>query len=722
MVLFAQFAAPYHYHSSRRIACVLGKLLVAISCLALCLSARNAQGQLRIVSWNTTTPGASSFTARQASFNRVLSYFGQEQVNGIAKHVDVLVLQEQSVNGITLQQFATELNTITGSSDYRAWTQNPFNSDGMQTGFVYNSATVQVVFEDWSPTDTTRSTSRIRLRPIGYGEEADLWVYNTHFKAGTASSDQVRRRDTAIANRWQTTNGRVGSGSGTDSGVPWGSDFLSATANVIYAGDFNQQSSNEDADHTYSTMLENPYEIYKSGVAPFSSSPATTGFGQGVDPLAQPGSWHDSSSFKAVHTQNPAGSGFVGGGMDDRFDFQMTSTDLADGEGMSYIGPGVGDCTASVHSYRAVGNDGTHTLNGHISTGTGAPADVLAALGAASDHLPIVIDCQLPARMEVQTGTTPQRVIVGATVQQTVTVSNTAPVSIALGADELDYQVSASLGLSGAATGTVAALATGNSHVLAWDTASAGQRQGMVTVTSNSQAVADGLSEMTLSINVLDHANPSLDPSQDINGLQVDFGVIVPDSVPVAHSAVIWNLEDTAGYTAALDLDSIEAVGDTETLHLDLSSFSGLQAGSSHSFQILCDRTVSGVFSATYVLSLSDENLPGEVSGMSLVLDVSAVVAVPGDASLDGLVNEDDAAILAGHWGDRGMGWGDGDFNGDGFVGAADASILAANWGHSLLLREEAANVPEPATLVMAMPLAAVIFSMRRKGRVTRNG
>ena len=37
-----------------------------------------------------------------------------------------------------------------------------------------------------------------------------------------------------------------------------------------------------------------------------------------------------------------------------------------------------------------MGNDGSHQLGRPITTGTGAPPDVLAALVAASDHLPVV--------------------------------------------------------------------------------------------------------------------------------------------------------------------------------------------------------------------------------------------------------------------------------------------------------------------------------------------
>ena len=47
------------------------------------------------------------------------------------------------------------------------------------------------------------------------------------------------------------------------------------------------------------------------------------GPGQAFDPIDRPGSWHDKSAFKDIHTQAPSTSFGSGGGMDDRFDFQL---------------------------------------------------------------------------------------------------------------------------------------------------------------------------------------------------------------------------------------------------------------------------------------------------------------------------------------------------------------------------------------------------------------
>ena len=81
--------------------------------------------------------------------------------------------------------------------------------------------------------------------------------------------------------------------------------------------------------------------------------------------------------------------------MDDRFDFQLLSASMLDGKGLSLL-PG---------TYRAFGNDGLH-FDTDINSGNNLyyPRDVnrsnaLAdALHAASDHLPVVADYQMPVR------------------------------------------------------------------------------------------------------------------------------------------------------------------------------------------------------------------------------------------------------------------------------------------------------------------------------------
>ena len=224
-------------------------------------SSSDVQAQLRIATWNTNVGSFGDYAPRQTFFHDVLEYMGLEPVNGFAKPLDVLILQEQESNNSSLQDFADELNAITGTTDYVPWSESP-TANGLQTGFVYNSATVQSIHEDWRDTGL-RNTSRIQLRPVGYGSSADIWIYNTHYSANTTQTDLIQRREEAELIRQTSLQGqKAGIG---NSGVAFGSDFLPADANIIYAGDFNQLSGTEEPTGNAELYFENPYQIMQAG-------------------------------------------------------------------------------------------------------------------------------------------------------------------------------------------------------------------------------------------------------------------------------------------------------------------------------------------------------------------------------------------------------------------------------------------------------------------------
>ncbi len=83
-------------------------------------------------------------------------------------------------------------------------------------------------------------------------------------------------------------------------------------------------------------------------------------------------------------------------------------------------------------------------------------------------------------------------------------------------------------------------------------------------------------------------------------------------------------------------------------------------------------------------------------------------VVMPGDANLDGTVNNKDATLLAANWQKMsGATWGEGDFNDDGKVNDVDATILATNWHSS---SGSQASTPEPGmlSLLIGMLLAGL--------------
>ncbi len=83
--------------------------------------------------------------------------------------------------------------------------------------------------------------------------------------------------------------------------------------------------------------------------------------------------------------------------------------------------------------------------------------------------------------------------------------------------------------------------------------------------------------------------------------------------------------------------------------------------------------------------------------------------ALGGDATLDGVVDVGDLAVLAAHWGTaEGASWSQADFNGDGAVDVGDLGVLASHWGAK-------ATVPEPGSLSILLVWGMVGWVRRRR-------
>lgn len=125
---------------------------------------------------------------------------------------------------------------------------------------------------------------------------------------------------------------------------------------------------------------------------------------------------------------------------------------------------------------------------------------------------------------------------------------------------------------------------------------------------------------------------------------------------------------------------------------------------------------------STVMLNVSGVRKPKTysfLSDLSAYRDQILDIITPGlgDATLDGIVDERDAAVLALNWRRTDVVlWEDGDFNADGRVDERDASILASHWqGTSEGVR---ATVPEPGSISMAIgAVAALLVFCRRRRR-----
>ena len=177
------------------------RLYMLLAGLALSLPT-SGWGQLRIVTYNTATSGQNRAPSTpRAGMDTVLQAIGDEMRQGISKPLDVLLLQEIQSSAVTSQAFVNLLNDIYGPNVYARSTINPSTTGGGRVGLVYNSQTVQLVGQTSLSNASPRDTGRYQLRPVGYAANADFFIYNDHYKAGSDSSDQTTRANHATTVR-----------------------------------------------------------------------------------------------------------------------------------------------------------------------------------------------------------------------------------------------------------------------------------------------------------------------------------------------------------------------------------------------------------------------------------------------------------------------------------------------------------------------------------------
>ena len=647
---------------------------LCLTCTALLITASPAKAQLRVVTYNVANgSGVGNDIVPRTGMNTVLAAMGNDTAAGIARPIDILMLQEVDDVTTTVQDFTDIMNTTYGLGTYARGTVLNNSTVKLHQGVVYNTNTVtlieEIAFGVSSGSKAARQPMRYKFRPVGYDHTADFYVYNSHYKANTQAASQDRRHYEAQIIRDNA-------------------DALGQDAHIIYGGDYNVQSSSEAS---YQELL-------------------SAGNGQAFDPINSPGTWHNDPAFAPIHTQSPhdGTAGIVSSGMDDRLDFLLTTSEFLDNEGLSYI-PG---------TYRAFGNNGTTYDQPVNAPGNTYPLTQaqLDALAHVSDHLPVIADFQLPAIMQVSVGPIPQRVIVGANVNVVANVSNAAPVDVAHGADELDYTISSRGLLSGGGTGSVNALGPGHSYPLALDTDTAGPVNGQIDASSTSQDVQNGTYFMGASSLILDPARASFDAALVQETLTIDFGTQDVGGT-VSSPFGLFNLENTINFTADLDLDSVSGVGDTTVLGSDLAAFTGLVAGTSTGFLASFDTSAVGSFSASYTLNLSDEDIPGQTF-QTLTLNLIGEVSAPllGDLNGDGFVGVDDLNLVLSNWNLTTPNANPlADPTGDGFVGVDDLNLVLVNWNNGTP-PTGSTNIPEPGSCVL-LGLSLVGLTQRRRSK-----
>lgn len=648
------------------------------------LASFDAQAQLRIATYNTLD-GPNTAT-EDALVQTIFGAIGNTSRNGIARPVDIIGLQEQATlsGPDTAERTAAALNGLYGVSSYQALIiDTGFDS----LAYVYNSATVTVDSSTLVGVGI-RPGHRVGWMPVGYTADSSiLYTYNVHLKAGSTTSDVNQRAN-------ESTNLRNNA------------DALGEGANIVYLGDFNMQAPTEQ------------------GFVNLTAS----GAGQAVDPLGL--TFWNGIGNAVHHTQSTRTSalsdGGSPGGMDDRFDLQIVTGELLDGNGLNYIGPS--STGATEHSYQAFSNDGSTfdaAINA-VTTGRSQTAAVNDALHDFSDHLPVVADYQLPALASFSVDNTPIRTIAGSFVGVSATVENIAPVSMDIGADTLDYTLtgsgSAFVGL-GPFSDSLKASDAANEHTFLASAATAGSSTVSLTLTSNDQGATNGQAIEEVQVIGLDHAEASFLPTTNQDAYTIDFGQVQLNSGGGSLSDLffIFNQEQTKFFTADLVIENAQAVsGDTGVFSVS-NIASQIEATELTAGSVSFDTSSAGVFSAVYSILVSDEAIAGATSDTLTLTVMGEVLSslLLGDADNDGDVDAFDITAVEQNFGVTGIADGTllGDADDDGDVDAFDITTIEQNFGNTLppaSALDAAAAVPEPSSLVL-LGLGGLLVTRRRR-------
>ena len=254
-----------------------------------------------------------------------------ELVLGAMNHVDVLAVTETDKDSLPL--ISSIMAGLYPDSNYEFVKSDPAPG-GDSTGVIYDRNTVTWIESVQLSEGLTQNILASRFQILDSDPVEDFVIYGIHLKSGERESAQRDAESQIIRSH---------------------ADSL-GNANVIYAGDFNMVGSSEP---TWTNMLAD-------------------GNGQAFDLMDSPGEWQDHPAFTRLHTHGTER-------MRSRFDLMLATGELWDGAGLEFI-------SDRRQSFQVLGNNGSHFVEQPINGGSGAQQEVLDALVAASDHLPIIAE------------------------------------------------------------------------------------------------------------------------------------------------------------------------------------------------------------------------------------------------------------------------------------------------------------------------------------------
>ena len=521
---------------------------------------------IRVATWNLEVYQNGNIVGRQPSFRTVLA----------GLNPDVMICQEINDPTSKDSMLANVLNVVQPGQWTGAWIEL-----GSDDGAIFwKPAKVNVTNLTTVPVGSTRSVLTAVVKPLGYESNASwLRMYSLHFKANGvpfSPSDSATRRvegtnlRTAINNVDTAANG----------------------PNFLIGGDTNF------------------YGNYEGGYIRLTESQLDND-GRGSDVIPLSGTWNDPA-FAIYHTQSTRAAS---GGMDDRFDLWLMASSMRNGNGLDYV----------PNTYVPYGNDGAH-YNLDIDGGGNNSAvgvTIATALRIASDHLPVLVQIQVPAKVVAASQLDFGNVIVGAAgITQPLAVSNNAVTP----ADKLRYTLVAPIGFT-LSTGadSVAAGAAAKLHQVGLLTGTAGDKSGTLLMTTND---VDSTSKpVQLSARVLDHAVASLDSGVVLTSADLDFGdhsAANFEDLPVRVHDQGWN-----ALQAQLAITGASITGGDG--RFSLVGFAPVTVGAAgHSFTVHFDGTgapLDSAYEATLTFTTADEALPGAAAAAPLTVNLAAHIS-----------------------------------------------------------------------------------------------
>lgn len=523
---------------------------------------------LRVIDYNLLNYPGSSGSARAPYYRTILATL----------QADVIVTEEiSSATGPT--QF---LNEVLNVMEPGQWATVSF-IDGNDTdaSLFYKPAKVQFLGQSAfypNPSNPLRLVHSYRLRPIGYSSTAaELRLYTAHLKASTGYVSQ--RLAECI-------------------GIRDSMNVMPVGTHAMVCGDMNfyKASSEPGYDKLLESQVNNTGRLF--------------------DMLPR-GDWHDGAAYAIYHTQSTClsgtcASGAATGGMDDRFDFILPTINLGTGQGLAVI---PGTCIA-------VGNDGYH-LNKNITDAPVIPegAAYATALQLTSDHLPLRVDLQLPAKIMVDPALAFDPVIIGAPLQSRDLMIGNPAISPA---DALDCVFTPPSGF-GAPAGLAVAAEAFMAAPITMSADGVGVRSGDLIVASD--AADDPVKLVNLSGTVLAHAAASLDSTASVLSVDLDFG---------DHDAGAFTQRTVRVHNLAYDplqarlaLNTAIIAGGDDRFSI-VGGFNPVLIGDTgHGYGIVFDdagATLDSTYTATLTFSSTDESLPGAAAQPDLTVTLRARV------------------------------------------------------------------------------------------------